>query len=107
MYILISMSIRISIRFPTYVSISFAIANTPLLFTGDTLFPGLATVILSWVVIVGGGVAMTRLRPDLASTGPWIAATVYIIILGVVVATRFERGGWRRLHLLKGEAENH
>ena len=74
---------------------------------GDTLFPGLATVILSWVVIVGGGVAMTRLRPDLASTGPWIAATVYIIILGVVVATRFERGGWRRLHLLKGEVENH
>ena len=74
---------------------------------GDTLFPGLATVILSWVVIVGGGVAMTRLRPDLASTGPWIAAAVYIMILGVVVATRFERGGWRRLHLLKGEAENH
>ncbi len=67
---------------------------------GDTLFPGLATVILSWLVIVLGGYLMTQWRPDLASTGPWIASAVYIMILGVVVATRFERGGWRRLHLI-------
>jgi MATE family multidrug resistance protein len=67
---------------------------------GDTLFPGLATVVLSWTVIVGGGVLMTRYRPDLASTGPWIASTAYIAILGVVLAVRFERGGWRALHLL-------
>ena len=67
---------------------------------GDTLFPGLATVVLSWAIIVGGGFLMTRYRPDLASTGPWIASTAYIAILGVVLAVRFERGGWRALHLL-------
>jgi MATE family multidrug resistance protein len=67
---------------------------------GDTLFPGLATVVLSWVVIIGGGVVMTRVYPQLESVGPWIAATAYIVVLGIVLAGRFERGGWRRLHLL-------
>jgi Na+-driven multidrug efflux pump len=52
-------------------------------------------------VIVGGGYAMVRLFPQLESTGPWIAATAYIAILGVVLAIRFERGGWKRLHLLE------
>ncbi|MFM7259675.1 MAG: MATE family efflux transporter [bacterium] len=67
---------------------------------GDTLFPGVATVVLSWAVVVGGGIVMTRAFPELESVGPWIAATVYIVALGIVVAARFERGGWRRLHLL-------
>ncbi|MDI9404769.1 MAG: MATE family efflux transporter [Limnohabitans sp.] len=67
---------------------------------GDTLFPGVATVVLSWVVIIGGGMLMTRLAPQLESIGPWLAATAYIVVLGVVLAIRFERGGWRRLHLL-------
>ncbi len=71
---------------------------------GDTVFPGVLTVVLSWGVIVGGGSAMVRLFPQLESTGPWIAATAYIAILGVVLAIRFERGGWRRLHLLERNA---
>jgi len=69
---------------------------------GDTLVPGIATVVLSWLVIVGGGFAMTRLAPGLESVGPWIAATAYILILGVFLAARFERGGWRRIRLLGG-----
>ncbi|MFN9124332.1 MAG: MATE family efflux transporter [bacterium] len=67
---------------------------------GDTIFPGVLTVVLSWTVIVGGGYAMVVLFPQLEATGPWIAATAYIAILGVVLAIRFERGGWKRLHLL-------
>ena len=51
-------------------------------------------------MIVGGGYAMVVLFPQLEATGPWIAATAYIAILGVVLAIRFERGGWKRLHLL-------
>ena len=69
---------------------------------GDTLVPGVLTVVLSWSVIVGGGFALVRYAPSLESIGPWIAATVYIAVLGVAMAIRFERGGWRRLHLLDG-----
>ena len=71
---------------------------------GDTIFPGVLTVIVSWGVIVAGGYAMTQLAPGLESTGPWIAATAYIAILGIVLAIRFERGGWRRIHLLDARA---
>jgi MATE family multidrug resistance protein len=67
---------------------------------GDTVFPGVLTVALSWTVIVGGGYAMVRFLPQLEATGPWLAATAYIAILGVVLAIRFERGGWKRLHIL-------
>jgi MATE family multidrug resistance protein len=67
---------------------------------GDTVVPGVATVVLSWLVIVLGGWAMTVWFPALEATGPWIAATAYIAILGVFVAIRFERGGWRSRHLL-------
>ena len=62
---------------------------------GDTFIPSLATVILSWVVIVLGGWVMTRVAPGLEATGPWIAATAYIALLGIFVGVRFERGGWR------------
>ena len=67
---------------------------------GDTLVPGIATVILAWTVIVGGGFLMVAVRPDLASKGPWLAATAYIVLLGVFVTVRFERGGWRSRRLL-------
>jgi MATE family multidrug resistance protein len=71
---------------------------------GDTLFAGIATVVLSWVVIIGGGIVMTRVAPQLESIGPWLAATAYIVLLGIVLAIRFERGGWRKLHLMHDAA---
>lgn len=70
---------------------------------GDTLVPGLATVVLSWTVILGGGFYLRAAHPELSSTGPWIAATAYIVLLGLFLTVRFERGGWRRIHLLDGE----
>lgn len=66
---------------------------------GDTLVPGIVTLALAWGVIVGGGWALVRFAPQLESLGPWIASSVYIIVLGVVMGLRFERGRWmgRRL----------
>ncbi len=69
---------------------------------GDTLVPGLLTILLSWGIIVGGGVFMVQSFPELESIGPWLAATVYLVIFGIVMAIRFERGGWKRIHLLDG-----
>ena len=68
---------------------------------GDTLVPGIATIVLSWGVIVGLGAWLVSAHPGLSSTGPWIAASAYIILYGAVVAWRFERGAWRQIRLLE------
>ena len=71
---------------------------------GDTVFPGVVTVISSWIIIVGGGLAMTRLFPGLQSIGPWIAAALYIATLGVILLLRFLSGTWKSIDLLKHAA---
>ncbi len=67
---------------------------------GDTVWPGIATVVLSWTFIVGGGHAMIWLFPGLGSIGPWIGAAGYIIGLGVCMGWRFMGGHWRTLDLV-------
>ena len=67
---------------------------------GDTRWPMIAAVALSLSVLVGGGWCMVKFLPQLTSLGPYIAATVYIIILGSAMAWRFESGHWRRIDLL-------
>lgn len=67
---------------------------------GDTVWPGVVTLILSWVFIVGGGQAFVILFPSLESLGPWIGAAIYIFIFGIVMFLRWERGAWRTMNLL-------
>ena len=67
---------------------------------GDTLWPMLAAIMLSLVLLVGGGYAMVVLMPELESLGPYLAATAYVIVLGLVIAWRFESGQWRKIDLL-------
>jgi MATE family multidrug resistance protein len=68
---------------------------------GDTLVPGVATIVLSWGLIVGLGAWLTWRQPGLASVGPWIGASVYIVVYGLWMGFRFERGAWRRIRLLE------
>ncbi len=72
---------------------------------GDTLWPMLATGSLVIVVMIGGGTAMVHYLPELTSLGPYIAATAYIILLGIAVAWRFESGAWRKIDLLNRKAK--
>jgi MATE family multidrug resistance protein len=67
---------------------------------GDTVWPGVITMIFSWTFIVGGGWFMIESLPGLESIGPWIAAAAYIMMLGVAMCARFERGHWRSIRLL-------
>ena len=67
---------------------------------GDTVWPGIATAILSWSLLVGLGWFLVVQFPGLSSEGPWIAATAYIVLFGGIMAVRFERGGWRSINLL-------
>jgi MATE family multidrug resistance protein len=67
---------------------------------GDTHFMGVVTVVLSWSVMVGGGLAIVTYLPQWGSVGPWVAAASYIAILAVVSMARFLTGGWRRLSVV-------
>jgi len=67
---------------------------------GDTVWPGVLATVLSWTVIVGLGWFLAARLPELESVGPWIAASLYIIALGIAMAVRFERGKWRDIKLV-------
>lgn len=71
---------------------------------GDTVWPGVVTIIYSWVFIAAGGWMMIMLFPELTSVGPWIGAAVYIILYGITMAVRFERGRWRSIKLVEHAA---
>ncbi len=72
---------------------------------GDTRWIMWVTVGMSWTVILGGGLGLLAIWPDLKSAGPWIAGSVYVIIIGLISAHRFESGAWEKLNLLKNRGE--
>ncbi len=67
---------------------------------GDTVWPGVATIVLSWTCIIGVGYGLVYFVPSLGSMGPWIGASLYIIMLGVVLGIRFMQGKWKTLSLV-------
>lgn len=67
---------------------------------GDTLWPGLVTVVLAWTCIIGGGSALAFGVPQWGSLGPWAAAAVYIILLGLALLYRFRSGVWKTRKLI-------
>jgi MATE family multidrug resistance protein len=68
---------------------------------GDTAWPGIATLVASWTVIVGGGLLIMHLAPGLGSVGPWIAASAYVIILSLLILGRFLQGSWKSRTLVR------
>ena len=77
----------------------YIVYNGALRGAGDTLVPALATGVLCWGVTVVGGRFIAEHFSRLGPAGPWGAATAYGMLLGVFIYTRFERGGWRKIHL--------
>ena len=67
---------------------------------GDTTWPGVVMVTLQWTILIGGGYLSLWLIPESASLGPWIAATMYIMALGIAMAWRWKSGRWRDVKLI-------
>jgi multidrug resistance protein, MATE family len=67
---------------------------------GDTRWPMIVLVTLSWSMVAGGAYEMTRLAPQLGSIGPWLACSAYVVVLGSAMAWRFERGAWAKISLV-------
>jgi MATE family multidrug resistance protein len=67
---------------------------------GDTVYPLVLTVVLSWAAMLvpayvvalvnGGGVYAA-----------WCFATLYVVLLGVLMRWRFRRGGWKSLRVVE------
>jgi len=72
---------------------------------GDTMWPGVVTVVASWTCVVGLGYGLLRLMPQLGSMGPWIGASTYLIVLGIVMTIRFMRGKWKTFDVLGTSAD--
>lgn len=68
---------------------------------GDTMWPAVVTVALSWSIIVAGGWCMIRFFPQLESLGPWIAAATYICVLSLAILARFMGGKWKSIKLVE------
>lgn len=68
---------------------------------GDTLWPAVMFVVTHWVIIIGGGYAMVHFFHELGSIGPWMAATVLIILVGVLLWLRWHSRKWMALDILE------
>ena len=67
---------------------------------GDTVWPGVATILLSWGCIIGLGNLLIAKAPTLGSIGPWIGASAFIVLLGIAVLWRFMGGKWKTIELM-------
>lgn len=74
---------------------------------GDTVWPGVFTVISSWTLIVGVGAGLIWVMPTWGAMGPWIGASLYISVLGVVLVLRFVGGRWKTLSLVRKDPDEH
>jgi MATE family multidrug resistance protein len=71
---------------------------------GDTLWlAGISTVGAVGVLALGGALTV-RLFPSLGAIGPWIAATVSIVVVGVANRWRFKSNRWMRINLWREAA---
>ena len=64
---------------------------------GDTFWPATVTAILCWTIVVGGGASIGHVAPQWGPTGPWVAASVYGLVLGIYLCARFTRGDWKAI----------
>jgi MATE family multidrug resistance protein len=68
---------------------------------GDTKWPSLLVIFHCWVTFILGGQIVMWLAPDMGIHGPWMMCTLYIILIGVSLRYRWQRGGWKNIQLFK------
>jgi MATE family multidrug resistance protein len=68
---------------------------------GDTLWLAIASALGAVVVLGLGGVLIVKFLPGLGSLGPWIAATLSIITVGLANRWRFKSNSWMEIDLFK------
>ncbi|HAI12058.1 MAG TPA: hypothetical protein DCM28_10165, partial [Phycisphaerales bacterium] len=81
------------------ITFSFALRGA-----GDTHGPAIIMAVYALIFLIGGGYWSTIQFPDAGAVAPWIAATVYICMLGMTFYFRWQLGGWEKIDLTGHEA---
>jgi len=80
------------------------IYNGSLRGAGDTAWMASMSAIGAIVILGGGGWIIMNYFEGLGIIGPWIAATVNIIVVGIANRWRFKSGRWMEIELFKQRA---
>ncbi len=80
------------------------IYNGSLRGAGDTIWIAAMSAIGAVVILGGGGWVVLNYFEELGIVGPWIAATVNIIAVGIANRWRFKSGRWMEIDLFKRRA---
>ncbi len=68
---------------------------------GDTMWLAIASALGAVLVLGLGGVLIVEFLPGLGSLGPWIAATMSIVVVGLANRWRFKSNRWMEIDLFK------
>ena len=74
---------------------------------GDTVWPGVVSILLSYSCVIGLGLLLVEIRPQWGSIGPWVGAAVFIILLAGAMALRFRGGKWKTMSLTHNDTLHH
>jgi len=77
------------------------IYSGPLQGAGDTMWLAIISAAASVVVLGLGGVLIVIFLPSLGALGPWIAATLSVIVAGLANRWRFKSNKWMKIDLFK------
>jgi len=68
---------------------------------GDTMWLAAVSSVGTMMVLGLGGLFIVKFFPELGSLGPWIAATINIIVAGLANRWRFKSNKWMRINLFR------
>ena len=68
---------------------------------GDTMWLAIVSALGAVVILGLGGLLMVWFLPQIGSVGPWIAATISIISVGLANRWRFKSNRWMQIDLFK------
>lgn len=71
-----------------------------LLGAGDNLWPSVANVLFTVVILIGGGLCVVRYFPQLQSFGIWMVVAIYVLAQGLTFWARWRAGKWRFMRVV-------
>ncbi|MBI4581134.1 MAG: MATE family efflux transporter [Planctomycetes bacterium] len=78
--------------------------NNALRGAGDTRWPAVVGATQAWTIMIGCGYVTARCFPQFGSRGPWLFATLFVIVVGITFYVRWRRAEWEKLDVIGRDA---